>query len=344
MSLTMKQIADMAGVSRGTVDRALNGRLGVSEKTRNKVLKIANEMQYSPNMLGAALSKKQRRFSIGVIISQDPFFAQIREGMEYARKHYSEYGIDVVFVGNSSKTPETEYAFMQELIAQKVDGLILAPASDDRIRQQINELAAQNMPVITFSSDIPDSSRLCFVGQDAYRSGQAAGNLIGKLMHGGGKLLMVTSSLPLSGLVNRAKGCLEKLAEAYPGIEIMEPYEYKDDGYREFVRFLSEHRDIRGLLANADYDNGVANAVRQLGLANSLYFVTFDTRPETVRALQEGLVDFTITQDPYRQGYLPIQLMAERLLFGKKPEKEYYFTPIGIQLPETLDEALPQTM
>ncbi len=62
MAVTVKQIAELANVSRGTVDRVLNNRSGVSEATRQKVLKIAKELHYEPNFLAKALVSKKESF------------------------------------------------------------------------------------------------------------------------------------------------------------------------------------------------------------------------------------------------------------------------------------------
>ena len=69
MAVTVKQIAELANVSRGTVDRVLNNRSGVSEATRQKVLKIAKELHYEPNFLAKALVSKKESLKIGVIIT-----------------------------------------------------------------------------------------------------------------------------------------------------------------------------------------------------------------------------------------------------------------------------------
>ena len=79
MAVTVKQIAELANVSRGTVDRVLNNRSGVSEATRQKVLKIAKELHYEPNFLAKALVSKKESLKIGVILTPDynPFIHDI---------------------------------------------------------------------------------------------------------------------------------------------------------------------------------------------------------------------------------------------------------------------------
>ena len=65
MSVTIKQIAELANVSRGTVDKVLNNRPGVKEETKNKILQIAKELNYQPNFLGEGTCTKQRAYQTG---------------------------------------------------------------------------------------------------------------------------------------------------------------------------------------------------------------------------------------------------------------------------------------
>lgn len=84
MSVTIKQIAALANVSRGTVDRVLNNRPGVNPDTREKVLRIAKELHYQPNFLAKALVNSKENIKLGVILTPDynPFIHEIIKGIE----------------------------------------------------------------------------------------------------------------------------------------------------------------------------------------------------------------------------------------------------------------------
>ena len=62
MAVTIKQIAELAEVSRGTVDKVLNGRPGVKAETKDRVLRIAKELDYKPNYLGKALVRSKENY------------------------------------------------------------------------------------------------------------------------------------------------------------------------------------------------------------------------------------------------------------------------------------------
>lgn len=81
---TIKEIAELAGVSRGTVDRVLNGRGAVSEQTERKVLEIAQALQYRPNRAGIVLAARKRNLKIGVLLfdNGNPFFDEVLLGVQ----------------------------------------------------------------------------------------------------------------------------------------------------------------------------------------------------------------------------------------------------------------------
>ena len=94
---TMKEIADLAGVSRGTVDRALNKRGDIKPETREQILRIAQELGYTRNKAGTALAAKRKSVRFGVIIPEtdNDFFAGVSEGFHSIEKEYADYGLPV---------------------------------------------------------------------------------------------------------------------------------------------------------------------------------------------------------------------------------------------------------
>ena len=101
MSVTVKQIAELAGVSRGTVDRALNGRGNVRPEIEKKILEIAREMGYTPNRAGKALAYQRKNLSFGIIANADgnEFFDEVMHGAQTAIEEYADFGITLQIAG-----------------------------------------------------------------------------------------------------------------------------------------------------------------------------------------------------------------------------------------------------
>ncbi len=95
--VTMKKIAEICGVSRGTVDRALNGRGRVNAETAQNILEVAKQLGYEPNPAGKALAARKNRPVIGVVIPSEgnPLFDEGLHGMKVAVKEYAIYGLQI---------------------------------------------------------------------------------------------------------------------------------------------------------------------------------------------------------------------------------------------------------
>ena len=118
--VTMKEIAEICGVSRGTVDRALNGRGRVNAE---KIRKTARELGYEPNPAGKALSARKKRPVIGIVLSSEdnPFFDDVLKGMEEAAAEYKIYGVQIEYHIMKGYDTEKQLATLKE-IAGKVQG------------------------------------------------------------------------------------------------------------------------------------------------------------------------------------------------------------------------------
>lgn len=128
MSPTLKDVAKKVGVSYATVSRALNNHKDVNDKTRKKVLKIAQEMGYKPNAIAQGLVKKETR-TIGLLIPDitNPFFPEVAQGVEEAA---NKAGYNV-FLCNTEWDEELETDYLNVLLQKQVDGLIISPGSEE---------------------------------------------------------------------------------------------------------------------------------------------------------------------------------------------------------------------
>lgn len=122
MRITTEDIARICGVSRGTVDRALNNRPGISPKTKEKVLKVAKELGYRPNMIACSLAKGHT-MSIGVVVFDlnNEFFAQLLNSIEIRARELGYFTYLVL----TQKDPKVEKECLSHLVDRNVDGIIL---------------------------------------------------------------------------------------------------------------------------------------------------------------------------------------------------------------------------
>ena len=149
MGISTKKIAEICGVSQGTVDRALNNRKGISEETKKKILQVAEENGYKPNYLAQAMkSGKSKLIGIVVFDLENQYFSDILTNIEdcCARKGYS------TVVAFSNMQPRKEMECIEKLSRMAVDGIVICPISQGEEFE--NYLLSLKIPVVTIGNKL----------------------------------------------------------------------------------------------------------------------------------------------------------------------------------------------
>lgn len=138
--VTVNDVARAAGVSLMTVSRAMNGRDGIGEETRARILALANEMGYRPSQIARGLATRQSD-SLGLVVPDvsNPFFAHIARGAEDAA-YENAYS---VFLLNSAEDAARERSALDSLWQKEVDGVILCSS---RLSQEVLQVYFERFP------------------------------------------------------------------------------------------------------------------------------------------------------------------------------------------------------
>lgn len=337
MAVTIQQIAEQAGVSRGTVDRALNHRGRINPQVAERICQLADEMGYIPRKRKKAVSsgKKQK---IGIItqLAKSSFMLEVNRGIEKAMEELQEHGIQVLLKEGVSVDEEEQMRAIEELEAEGIDGLAVMPVDCERIRMKLNSLMEEKqIPVVTFNSDIVGTRRVCFVGMDNRKSGRTAAGLMGILTGGTGKILIITGYFSNHVDNQRVDGFIEEIKNAYPQMEIAGVHGSFDETAeveRIVENALMNTTGINGILVVSGGQAGVGMAFEKLKIDRRPYVIIYDQTPKNEKALRENTVDFLIDQNGYVQGYQPPHILADLLVKGIRPEKEFLFTDINIKM------------
>lgn len=335
MAVTLAEIAALAGVSRGTVDRALNDRGRVDPKVAARVRRIAAERGYRPNRAGRMLARAKNPIRIGVIVQsvETMFMHTVFEEIERASAHFTTTGAEVLVRPLEGIDAQQQLDVIDELLEAGVQGIALSPAEDERIRARIQELSGR-MPVVTFNSDLPDSGRLCYVGVDNFACGRMSAGLMDLLLAGHGKVLLVAGQENNWSHQQRVDGFQTEAAANFPGLSLLPPQTCGDDqqlAHDIVCRAVQEHPSLRGVYVSVNGQLGACDALRELGLQGKVHLICHDLIPANTENVRRGLIDFLIDQDAALQGARPIELLMDYLLAGEKPETDRILACIDIR-------------
>jgi LacI family transcriptional regulator len=335
MPVTIKDIAKAANVSRGTVDRALNDRGGVNPDVAVRIKKIASEMGYKPNTIAKALATHSNPVRIGVVINSvgNPFFDKVLDGINSAQESLSDFGISLEIRKMQGYDTNRQLHEIRILKEKGVDGLIITPISNSRVREMLNELVRCGVQIVCCNLDIEDVAYQAYVGCDYFCSGQTAGEIIGMTTHRESNLGIITSSHALYFHEMRVKGC-ESVLEQYPHIHITDYIEAGDDediSYREVKKMLLNNKKVDTLYFVTGGTTGGLRAIHELKMEKQLRVFAFDQIPAVIEDLKSGLVIATIDQQPFVQGATSVRMLFEAIMSKRSPLRKKIFTELNIK-------------
>lgn len=346
---TIKEIAAMAGVSRGTVDRVINNRGSVSQETQERILAIIKKINYQPNKAALSLAAQKKKIVIGVLLfgknNENPFFEDVLEGVRYQQQKLSGYGCKVL-IRRSALNMEAQLAAIDELIASGIHGLVISPCNFPQISEKIDELYAKGIPAITTNTDLPGSKRIAYVGSDYYKAGCTAAGLMSLITGKRAKVGIITGSPMVLCHSERLSGFLNTIRERYPQIEILEVIANEDNeakSYRAAKRLLQKYPEMDALYFNAAGVRGGCRAIIEQNRQGSLKVITYDAVESTKQLVLDGVISATIGQQPFLQGSRPVKLLFDYLTVGSYPANAIQYTETSIMIRENIQTGPPVT-
>lgn len=335
MAVTSQQIADLAGVSRGTVDRALHNRGRVNPEVAARILKIAEELGYQPNSIGQALVRAKQGFRLGAIFqsAETPTMQDVAAGARQSAAELRVSGVEIELREVQGRDTPRVLRQIHELLEWGASGLAIASNNTPDLVRRINELSERGIPVVTFNTDAPDSKRLCFVGMDNYRAGQTAAGLIRQMLPNGGLVLPVTGHVNNGAHIKRLRGFLDTL-EGAGDIQLLsvQPCFDRDDYAHEITQhILRENPSLACVYITSNGQRGVCRAIEDEHRKGRVRVVAYDLNEPNRQLLRSGDLSFVLDQVAYEQGRQPLYILYNYLLNGKTPEKELLYTDTQIR-------------
>ncbi|GAA3583707.1 substrate-binding domain-containing protein [Snuella lapsa] len=326
---TIKDIAIMAGVSKGTVDRVIHNRGKVSPTALAKINAILQQIDYKPNLLARNL-KNNKTYNICVLMpdpSIDPYWAPCLEGIEEAFEEYAPFGItlDMLFFNPFDKTSFENQA--DAVLQKNCDGIVLAPLFQKESLAFLKTCEQQNIEYFLFNNDIRDTKPQRFIGQDLYLSGRVAAKLMHTILRNNSKIAIVHIDEVFKNarhMQDKEKGFrsyFEDLNNNSFEIETFKLKHRNTNNLKKSVKyFIDMHPDISGIFVTNSKVHLLAALLNTQ--SQKRHVIGYDLITENIQYLNSGSIDFLINQNPKEQAQLSFSGLADYLLYSKDTPKQ----------------------
>ena len=299
---TVNDIARAAGVSLATVDRVLNARPGVRERTVVRVNAAIEQLGYVRDVTAANLAR-QRRYRLVFVLPDGPvqFVSTLRDAIAEATSGSVTDRTDVRIVAFPKGDPHAVVKTLRTLDADNTDGVAIFAPETPHVRDAISRLKAEGIPIVALVSDLPNTGRDHFVGVDNVAAGRTAGFLMGKFLgKTEGCVLVLVSSMQARDNVERRLGFDQVMAESYPGIDVLPSVEGYDDEAttaRVVSEVLRKRSDISGIYSVGHGNRALVDVLRKHERRDEITVIGHELTKVTREALRDNLMAAVISQN-----------------------------------------------
>lgn len=293
---TIREVAELSGVGVATVDRVLNDRPGVREKTRERVNAALRKL--------ADARAARMNLKIRLLCDSGVTFNQ---AMKRAAKEINRTLPRINIEDDYSLTDEFDpvsFARKIEETGAGFDGLILIAREHPAVNQAVRRLVKSGTPVVCVTSDLPSARRSAYIGNDQYAAGSVAGQLIGHALPRSDQKILIVMSAAFRSQQEREMGFRRVLRSAYPHLRIEERVTADDvpeTVFNELTRHFTTNGEPTAIYNVAGANRGVAQALEVAGIEETTIFVGHELTDVSRNLLESGTMDYVISHDVHAE-------------------------------------------
>jgi len=344
----IKDIAILAGVSEGTVDRVLHNRGDVSVKSREAVTKVLEEMNYSPNLLARSLaSKKQYRF-VCLFPAHQPgsYWEDVDKGFDLAATDFMHYNVQIEKQYFNQYDSHSFANISKEILQKKPDAVFIAPIFKDETLSFTDELTKLNIPFSFIDSLVAEADYVTYYGQNSFESGYIAAKLLLGSLPKESQIIVVKTlrkGSESNQTVTRHNGFLKymfdhHLEDRHELINLEFINEDENANHDLLRTVFSTHLNIKAAITFNSKVHTLAIHLAALNQTN-VRLIGYDLLEQNVNYLQKGVINYLIAQRPQKQAYFTVRDMCRELIFRQEIKKINY-VPIDILVKENIQDYL----
>ena len=322
----IKDVAKKAGVALATADRVINKRSGVSERTRLKVQKAIDELNYKPNILARNLALKNT-LKFAILLPEpknnDQYWKLPLDGIDKAEYDFSKYGVDIQrYLYN----PDDAKQFVDQtlkIINSRIDGLLLAPKFTSELDLLLQDCKEKNIPFVFIDSSIAKESALCSIGLPLFESGYLAGQLFELTIKSGEILsLQIVNAMDNMKIINAKQKGLETYM-LDNNLDITINSEIVNSQNEDEIKNILSKTTANGIFIPNSKSSIVAKQLEELNKLN-ISLIGYDLLEDNIPYVESRTIDFLICQKPKDQAYKGVSALYEAVVVRNSVDKQIW--------------------
>jgi simple sugar transport system substrate-binding protein len=250
---------------------------------------------------------------ITAFVNED-FFIEVKRGMSDVA---DMLGVNCTFTGTSDADADTLNRMVRQAIQEKYDGIAVNIFSPGVFTDVIKEAKVAGIPVIAFNIDDRNSGRLAGVQQNFYRAGKSLGERAFPRIQENSTVIVTMHDGGVSALDERAQGISDALMSKNVKIKTVITGNTPDLAKEAILKILSP--DVNAVLCTGQSDTEGAGLALQTISGTRPYLAGFDVSDGIKKIIKEGIIDFSIDQQPYVQGFYPLLMLYQNRTRGVVP-------------------------
>lgn len=330
--VTQAELAKILGITRTTVARALNGSKNIKVETKERILKLANEMGYEKNYLGSSLAIKEKKTIVAIIVRSinEEYSKQLKSGLKDFQEEVKAYGIKIKVLEVDINDSEGQIELLKKSVEKRIHGLIIIPLDRDKIIKILQPIK-NDLKIVSIGKQLFEEDT--YIDSKYEKSGRIAADVLSNIVKIDKKILVIDAGDDLISSRKYLKGVSEKLKKLdrkFQGpIKIKKLLEDKS----QILNYLSN--DIEGIYINR-YAPEVIEYLGEIGKDN-YKFVTNGFNEKIRGLIENDKVVATVSEDFYNQGYIAGKKIFEALYKTSLKRSHEYQTKIDILFKESLN-------
>ena len=328
---TLGFIAKKLDISIATVSRALQDHPALTEETKARVIKIAKEVGYTPNLAARYLvSKRGLRIAVNTPHEISSVYDFVRQGIRDEAKPLAGIGLKLVDYTFPHLGKGQRKAF-EKALTDEVDGIIVVPGDPETLRIGFTQARKQKVPIVCLLTESPLAGKISTVAVNATSCGAMAGELMARLLPSKCSVAVTLGELKVTDHKEKFESFQRTVQMQNTGIRVhraIENHESTFEAYEKTLTFLKKYPELKGLYISTGNGVPVLQAVEDAGMMGKINVLGTNLYDEVIHRIRKGDVLGTFYERPYSHGRIALRLLYEYLTVGTVPPSRIALEPL----------------